>query len=293
MNILLAIDSSVGSMDAVSEVAARPWPEHTAVHILSVVETGHFITVPALIQSATEAAQALVKNAADRLSSCGLDISTAVIQGHARTSIVEYAEGWGADFVIVGSHGHGAFARLLLGSVAQAVVRHAPCSVEVVRAVAYERARATRGLKILLATDGSDCSIAAARSVAGRPWPEGSEVNLLSAVYVVVPPDGWHVDPKLVDLLWSEAEDQAHQAVADARKILVPAGLKVTTTLLRGDPRGVIIDQAKEWSARLIVLGSHGRRGLSRMFLGSVSEAVVTKAHCSVEVIRERILAAT
>jgi nucleotide-binding universal stress UspA family protein len=288
MNILLAIDSSVGSDDAVNEVATRPWPEHTLVHLLSVVESAHFITVPTLIQDATEAAQALVKSAAARLASCGLDTTTAVIQGHARSSIVEYAEGWGADFVIVGSHGHGAFARLLLGSVAQAVVRHAPCSVEVVRAAIPESARTRRAMRILLGTDGSDCSIAAARSVAERPWPEGSEVSVLSAVHVVEPPTGWYVDSKLIDRLRSEADEQAQQSLADARKILVPAGLKVMTALLRGDPRAVIVDQAKEWNADLLVLGSHGRRGLTRMFLGSVSEAVVTHAHCSVEVIRER-----
>jgi nucleotide-binding universal stress UspA family protein len=133
MNILLAIDSSVGSDDAVGEVAARPWPEHTVVHLLSVVESGRFVTVPALIQTATEAAQALVKSAAARLASCGLDTSTAVIQGHARSSIVEYAEGWGADFVILGSHGHSAVTRFLLGSVAEAVAVHSRCSVEVIR----------------------------------------------------------------------------------------------------------------------------------------------------------------
>jgi nucleotide-binding universal stress UspA family protein len=258
------------------------------VHLLSVVESAHFITVPTLIQDATEAAQALVKSAAARLASCGLDTTTAVIQGHARSSIVEYAEGWGADFVIVGSHGHGAFARLLLGSVAQAVVRHAPCSVEVVRAAIPESARTRRAMRILLGTDGSDCSIAAARSVAERPWPEGSEVSVLSAVHVVEPPTGWYVDSKSIDRLRSEADEQAQQSLADARKILVPAGLKVMTALLRGDPRAVIVDQAKEWNADLLVLGSHGRRGLTRMFLGSVSEAVVTHAHCSVEVIRER-----
>ena len=53
-----------------------------------------------------------------------------------------------------------------------------------------------------------------------------------------------------------------------------------------GDPRAFILDAAKTWAADLIVLGSHGRHGLERFLLGSVSEAVAVHAHCSVEIVR-------
>ena len=64
------------------------------------------------------------------------------------------------------------------------------------------------------------------------------------------------------------------------------AGLSVTPALQEGDPRSQIIDVAREWRADLIVLGPHGRTGLQRFLLGSVSEAVVRHAHCSVEIAR-------
>jgi nucleotide-binding universal stress UspA family protein len=66
------------------------------------------------------------------------------------------------------------------------------------------------------------------------------------------------------------------------------AGLSVDTAVRQGDPRTLIVDEAKEWDADLIVMGSHGRTGLTRLLLGSVAQAVVAHAPCSVEVVRKR-----
>ena len=74
--------------------------------------------------------------------------------------------------------------------------------------------------------------------------------------------------------------------VTKATDVLRKSGLNATTVLIEGDPKSQIIDVAKEWPADLIVLGSHGRKGLSRFLMGSVSEAVVRHAHCSVEIVR-------
>jgi nucleotide-binding universal stress UspA family protein len=88
--------------------------------------------------------------------------------------------------------------------------------------------------------------------------------------------------------VWKEARTRAEDAVADARKTLIDAGLNVwdgeATPV--GDPRSFILDTAKAWGADLIVLGSHGRHGWDRLLMGSVAESVAFHAHCSVEVIR-------
>jgi nucleotide-binding universal stress UspA family protein len=78
-------------------------------------------------------ADQLVKNVAERLRKTGLTVETEVSDGDPRSIIVDQAETWTADLVVVGSHGYTGLKRLLLGSVAQSVVSHAPCSVEVVR----------------------------------------------------------------------------------------------------------------------------------------------------------------
>jgi nucleotide-binding universal stress UspA family protein len=84
------------------------------------------------------------------------------------------------------------------------------------------------------------------------------------------------------------ARHHAQEAVETARKILIAGNVKVLDSKQApvGDPRVLTLDHAKEWGADLIVLGSHSRRGLDRMLMGSVSEAVARHAHCSVEVIR-------
>jgi nucleotide-binding universal stress UspA family protein len=90
-------------------------------------------------------------------------------------------------------------------------------------------------------------------------------------------------------------EDISQQQVSSAEQItrraasaLKETGLSIETAVREGDPRSVIVDEADEWGADLIVVGSHGRTGLTRWLLGSVAQAIVGHASCSVEVVRQR-----
>ena len=198
------------------------------------------------MQSATEAAQALVRNAADRLIGRGFDTSTHVILDHPRTAIVEYAEQWGADLIVVGSHGQSAIIRFLMGSVAQAAVRHAPCSVEVVRATIYDKPADGRAMKILLATDGSEFSAAAARSVAERPWPEGSTIKVISVAEVALPVfEPGYIDSTLMDSMREETTRHSREAVLAAERIISEAELKVSGSVLTGLAKGAVVTKRK------------------------------------------------
>jgi len=150
-------------------------------------------------------------------------------------------------------------------------------------------------MKILLASDGSRCSAKAALSVANRPWPAGSQISIVSVVQLLTPeipntaaPLASEYPTSLLEHVWEEARTHAEEAVAEARKTLSATGLKVCERRATpvGEPRALILDDAEEWEADLIVLGSHGRHGWDRMLLGSVSESVALYAHCSVEVVR-------
>jgi nucleotide-binding universal stress UspA family protein len=294
MKILLAIDPSEGSQIALSEAAARPWPPNTEFLALNALDIRSFARFPAVAEEAKRQAECLVKSAAETLIQAGHRSGSEVTVGIPHKAITEFAKRWKAEFVMLGSHGHGAIARFLIGSVAQRVLRAAPCSVEIVRPTASGSPASLHSLKILLATDGSDFSIAAARSVANRPWPAGSQIKIISVEEIPVFENQTPAFPlaavypaSLLEELLESARSRAKEAVESARKIFTGTSLEAAgSSIPLGDPRNVILEQAKEWQADLIVLGSHGRHGLDRMLMGSVSETVAIHAQCSVEVIR-------
>jgi len=297
MKILLAIDPSSASQVAVDEAAARPWPKATEFAVIHVVDLTMSTRVPALIEDDKHSAEIVVKDAADKLARAGYQVTSEVFIGYPRRAVPDYAKDWGADWVMVGSHGQGAIRRFLVGSVAQAALRRAPCSVAIVRGSAPPKDTPPGAKKILVATDGSECAVAAVNSVASRPWPAGTETKVVSVVQIMTPEDdlsttslGSVYPASLVEDLINDAQARAKDAVASARKILEAAGLKVDDKdgTPVGDPRDVLLDRAKDYGANLIVLGTHGWSGVDRFLIGSVSESVAFHAHCSVEVVRMR-----
>jgi nucleotide-binding universal stress UspA family protein len=148
-------------------------------------------------------------------------------------------------------------------------------------------------MKILLAIDGSSHSQDAVDEITRRPWPMGSAVRVLSVIRPYAPPTTEFVlaSATLDDMRRQQAHD-AEQLTARAGELLAEPGLSVETVVREGDARSVILDEAEIWGADLIVVGSHGRTGLKRLVLGSVAQAVVAHAHCSVEVVRRQPAAA-
>jgi nucleotide-binding universal stress UspA family protein len=295
MKVLIAIDSSPASQRVLEEVAARPWPSNTAFCIVSAVEVGRFSELPALVADAQGECEQIVKAGAVKLLCAKQTARTQVLMGSPRRVVSAYAQDWGADLIVAGSHGHSAVGRFFLGSVAQGILRTASCSVEIVRYPAGERAPSCHPMKILLATDGSEYSVAAERSVVSRPWPVGTVFKILSVEELVPMPIPVEVSSlaaiypaSLLEELLTAARARAVAASEGARKMLTQAGFTVLAQNSNpsGDPRSVILETAKTWQADLIVLGSHGRFGLDRFLMGSVAESVAVHAHCSVVVVR-------
>jgi nucleotide-binding universal stress UspA family protein len=140
-------------------------------------------------------------------------------------------------------------------------------------------------MKVLLAIDESKFSEAAAKNLAAQFRPQETTVRVLH----VVEPAMISEPPQMSAGYYPELEDrlpEARKFVERAAQPLSVAGFKVTTAVKTGDARSIILEDAAEWEADLIVLGSHGRKGLQRFFLGSVSEAVARYAHCSVQIVR-------
>jgi len=145
-------------------------------------------------------------------------------------------------------------------------------------------------MKILLAIDGSEYSAEAVKTVAERPWPEETEVRVLTAVEVVAPPAAelWYDAGGSLERAQQELRTRAEQLTAGVVETLRAGGLTAEAAVRDGEPRTAIVDEAQEWEADLIVIGSHGYTGLKRWLLGSVAQAVVSHAPCSVEVVRKK-----
>jgi nucleotide-binding universal stress UspA family protein len=143
-------------------------------------------------------------------------------------------------------------------------------------------------MKVLLAIDGSKYSEAAIQTVIAQAHAKDTEVHV---IHVVEPPtlliarEMGGYDPAL-EQIWDAETKHAHTLVEKTAETLRALGMKVTTAVEQGDPKSAIIDASKKWHADLIVLGSHGRNAFDRFLMGSVSEAIVRHAHCSVEVVR-------
>jgi nucleotide-binding universal stress UspA family protein len=279
----------------VNEAAARPWPTGTAICVLSIVDMGRWEGLPTLTEGAKDTARALVETTAEQLDRPGLEVFSDIQLGYPKKAIPEFAREWKADLIMVGSPGLGAVSRFFLGSVAQGVLRAAPCSVEIVRSTSPDSPASSHAMKILLATDGSECSEIAVRSVANRPWPAGSEFKIVSGRELLTLENATSASSpcpiypeSLLNEILEDARKRADKAIAQARHVLTSKGLKVCDGpgTPAGDAREILLDEARAWGVDLIVLGSHGRHGFDRLVLGSVSESVALYADCSVEVIR-------
>lgn len=237
---------------------------------------------------AVSEAQEMAVGAATRLQA---DFPRWSVRGEASADspawgIVKKSESWGADLVLVGSHGRSATSRLGLGSVSQKVAAEAPCSVRIARGHAGENGSPAR---IVVAVDGSPDSEEAIRRAAERDWPAGTAIRLLTIV-----------DSRLATAL-SLDEHPAHQWVREGdedegawvrrmsgalSESLGARGLAVSHLTKFGDPKQMLVEEADRWGADSIFIGARSLTKAERSSLGGVAAAVASRARCSVEVVR-------
>jgi len=199
------------------------------------------------------------------------NVRAETLAGSAAFELISKADEWKPDLIVVGSNGRSAVSRFILGSVSKKVVTDSDHSVRVSR-VDLEKVL-NEPLKLVIGVDASAEAEHAVRAVGSRVWPYGTEVQIIAV------DDG--SSPMFTDT--------AGRMVAWAENALSLIGLKTSVVWEGGDPRRVLIEQAQAWDADSIFVG--GRRfnsALERFQLGSVATALVTKAHCSVEVVRNR-----
>jgi nucleotide-binding universal stress UspA family protein len=144
-------------------------------------------------------------------------------------------------------------------------------------------------MKILLAIDKSEYGRAALRMVGTQHDPSKHQIRILTVLEPLIPlaytETPMVYGPRL-DAMLRDRTKSAKSLLDRAATELRDKGFSVTTALREGDTRREIVQEAEKWRAKLIVVGSHSRKGMTRMVLGSVSEYVARHAHCSVEIVR-------
>lgn len=254
-------------------------------------------TAYTLLSAAMAEAESTAKQGAERVRAAlpTWKVTAEVSTQSPTKALIALAEKSPPDLIVVGPRGRSAVAQFFAkvirgaGSVAQQVIRYAPCSVRIGRH-SGEQTSWPRPLNILIGVDGSSESAAAVQCVVMRSWPAGTKVRVVAALdqfamsMMVVPnlmtPEMSN-DTLLVDgRLW------ARQAVDRCAVELKEAGLTVEPVVGEGDPKHVLLREAEHWPADCVFVGAHGMSRFERVLLGSVSAAVAERAHCSVEIVR-------
>jgi nucleotide-binding universal stress UspA family protein len=241
------------------------------------------------------AAQAYLHDVARRFSGRGAKVHGRVLSGPAASAILEAAEEEGATMIAMATHGRTGLARFALGSVAEKVLRASPVPVLVVRSF---RATPKGDLepatpdelpfrKILVPVDGSKAASAAVAPAVkfGRLFE--SRAVVLRAVAPYVPPGP--ILPGMEPILPPEIpapDPEKDPATAAAAKRFEAAGLRAVRRTVVGDPASAILEHASEAGVDLIAMATHGRSGLKRWAMGSVTERVLRGATVPLLVVR-------
>ncbi len=202
--------------------------------------------------------------------------------------LIDVADEWKADLVVVGSQGHSALKRFFLGSVSKKVVTDSRCSVRVARPRVEKDEDAPP--RIIIGVDGSPAAEQAIYAVGQRVWQKGTEVRLVAVDDGTPPVQIAARLPQAAEMInsyYQKRESRVSAMLEWATNELNAIGLKTSILTEKGDPKKVLLEEARKWNADSIFVGTRDfKSGFERFRLGSVSTAVVTNAHCSVEVVR-------
>lgn len=218
----------------------------------------------------------------------GWNVRTRVLEGSPSGELLRKAEEWGPGLVVAGSQGRSALGRFFLGSVSKSLACHAPGSVRVGRRGVEKEDGAP--VRLVVGVDGSPGARWAVRAVGVREWPAATEVRLVVVDDGSGPTRAAGIQPRLEELMTAGGEDvpvNARLMAEGARVVLADAGLNVLVEIREGDPRRVLVAEARGWAADSVFVGAHGL-GYSdeSTGMGGVASALVTDAACSVEVVR-------
>ncbi|MGR3175905.1 MAG: universal stress protein [Candidatus Scalindua sp.] len=250
---------------------------HDYIHLLS--STAHADMKQKLEEKAMEKIKAMIP--AELLESG--DVIPIVKFGKPFLEIIQVAKEKKVDLLAIGTHGRAGMDRIILGSVAERIVRKARCPVMIIRGRKYVGFK-----RIIVPVDLSDCSRIALEYAVATARAHKSKLTILH-VY-----EGSYVEPYIkaanseeeADGIIKEIELVNETKYDEFLKTVDLSGVEYEKLLKKGIPEFDIVEIAKEQQANLIVMGTHGRSGIRHILIGSTAEEVIRTVHCDTIIVK-------
>ena len=307
MKLLIAYDGSEHARAAILDLRRAGLPGRTAALVTTVGDpVAPSIGTPSLDPSVSQRsstfvarddadtarslakAEALAREGAALVAATfpAWDVTTQARLGTPGEIILDSANAFGADLVVVGAQGRSALGRLLLGSVSQYVANKSERSVMVARHVVD---RGANPVRLIVGIDGSAASHGTVEAVAERPWEGNTEVRLVAIANTHRPNSVAKRVPTAaawIDESNQSQRDAAHAALEHARRVLAEAKLRATEHFAEGAIDRVLHDHAAEFDADCIFVGGRSLSGDLQQQTANTINALVTSAPCTVEIVR-------
>jgi nucleotide-binding universal stress UspA family protein len=283
--LLLTTDGSEFSEGAIREAINLAKLCGSVLTAMTVIQTNpeHAALAPQQLETAERKAKDYLEAVRSRAKHEGIECSTVVREGEDPYRLIsDEAVKVNASMIVMGRRGRKGFKRLMMGSTTARVIGHAPCNVLVV-----PRSAEVRFTRILTATDGSKYSAAAASEAIGTAKRNNSGLIVIAVVPTEL------ATPTDIDFAVSQrvliAEQEMHDAEKSAKAVKEAAmkeGVQAEAFVMTGKPADAIVEMAKEKQVDLVVLGSHGRTGLERLLMGSVTERTILLSPAAILVVK-------
>jgi nucleotide-binding universal stress UspA family protein len=285
--VLIAYDGSECADAALDDLRRAGLPEKAHTVVLSVVE--HWLPPPSSLElfesiDYRQEMLAVARRASARVRELlpGWFVEPLVGFGSPASVVIEKADEWRPDLIVVGSHSRTAPGRFFFGSVSQKLVHEAHCTVRVARGRVEEPDTPVR---LIVGVDGSMGAGAAVDVVASRHWVQGSEARIVSALWKIPTVTSEAMLSQIAE--WVSSENARVKGIIEsAERRLHAAGLVTSVVMKEEEPKQLLLSEAESWGADSIFVGARGVGRLERLLIGSVSSAIAARARCSVEVVR-------
>ena len=287
MNIIVAVDGSNSSLHTVQSLThLAPPDEITLVHARTLPDYNYAMITPELrmeVRAEMEGklqkeGEEILTQACEQLPS---DFPQAQILhqvGHPVDMILKAALSAKAQLIMLGARGLGQVTELVVGSTSHRVLMHAPCPTMIIKEPLQ------RLKKILLPIEGSEDANVAIKFLALNPFRETIAIDVFSVW--PQPQLAWPMTLGQAKLLELHAIEEAQDRMKSVTDKLIRMNYTAEAKVGMGDPAFAILEQANASQADLILMGTHGRGGLTRFLMGSVSHSVLHQAGCPVLIVR-------